>query len=599
MIYKKIFLLLFTFFYLNAADLNSTLIDANITVYKNLLQTISKQEKNEKNALQIILIKKIISLKETPFKSQNRLEIAKNINEYEKNFKTFLQWSENKILLLKDTKDLEDKLYILKSQIRMLDGNQSFTLNLQYALYKNQYDIKKRELKEVNKLILSSPPYFIKSLNNLNIDLNNTKNVLNKLEKDINDLDKKIEEYRLRRERYLLLKRDKRVSLIEKYIKQLQNSKKEFLKRELFYYFLIFSSALKEKNDEVFNLNQKMLKIASKIEKNSIFSNDLLYLFREMEKSFLGTVKTIQATTFISIKSSLKYFWLKINEPLFKINNISISIFKIILAFFVFILGFLIGNLYKKNIKKVFLKDFRVGHPTQILFANLGYYLIVIISFFIALNIMGIDLSSIALVAGALSVGIGFGLQNIVSNFISGIILMFERSIKIGDYIEIDEDLRGHITDIRMRSTTITTNSNIDVIVPNQDFIQNRVINWTMNDKIRRFEIPFSVAYGSDVHKVIDVVLDAVNKSNFKDVYNTPFRHTRVVFREMGDSSLNFELFVWIKGEGVFYPKRTVSRFLILIYDALNENNIEIPFPQRDIHIRSIEGEIPLKFVKK
>jgi len=116
---------------------------------------------------------------------------------------------------------------------------------------------------------------------------------------------------------------------------------------------------------------------------------------------------------------------------------------------------------------------------------------------------------------------------------------MFERSIKIGDYIEIDDEIRGHISDIRMRSTTITTNSNIDVIVPNQDFIQSKVINWTMNDKIRRFEIPFGVAYGTDVHKVIDVVLDAVNKSGFRDIYNTPFRHTRVIMTGMGDSSVN------------------------------------------------------------
>ncbi|WP_300363809.1 mechanosensitive ion channel domain-containing protein, partial [Hydrogenimonas sp.] len=211
-----------------------------------------------------------------------------------------------------------------------------------------------------------------------------------------------------------------------------------------------------------------------------------------------------------------------------------------------------------------------------------------------ALNVIGVNLSSIALVAGALSVGIGFGLQNVVSNFVSGIILMFERSIKIGDYIEFDENLRGHVSDIRMRSTTITTNANIDVIVPNQDLIQNRVINWTMNDRIRRFDIPFGVAYGSDVDRVIEVVLEAVKQSGFTDILTTPTRRTRVIMTQMNESSVDFELHVWIRGRETLYPKRTRSRFLILIYKTLYANGIEIPFPQRDIHIRSIDGEIPL-----
>ena len=171
---------------------------------------------------------------------------------------------------------------------------------------------------------------------------------------------------------------------------------------------------------------------------------------------------------------------------------------------------------------------------------------------------------------------------------------MFERSIKIGDYIEIDEKLTGRISDIRMRSTTITTNDNIDVIVPNQELIQNRVINWTMNDKIRRFRIPFGVAYGTDARKVITVIKEAVAKSGFGDIYQDSQRKTRVIMTGMGDSSVNFELFVWIEGNEILYPKRTISRFLILIYEALNQNGIEIPFPQRDLHIKSIDKTIPI-----
>lgn len=169
---------------------------------------------------------------------------------------------------------------------------------------------------------------------------------------------------------------------------------------------------------------------------------------------------------------------------------------------------------------------------------------------------------------------------------------MFEHSIKIGDYIELSDGIKGRVKDIRMRSITITTNSNIDIIIPNQYFIQNNVINWTMEDMIRRFEIPFGVAYGTDPQKVITVIEEAVKKSNFPDVIDTPDKKTRVVMTGFGDSSINFELFVWIQGPEISYPKRTKSRFLILIYKTLNENNIEIPFPQRDLHVRSIDEDI-------
>jgi small-conductance mechanosensitive channel len=145
-----------------------------------------------------------------------------------------------------------------------------------------------------------------------------------------------------------------------------------------------------------------------------------------------------------------------------------------------------------------------------------------------------------------------------------------------------------------MRSITITTNANIDIIVPNQELIQNRVINWTMNDKIRRFEIPFGVAYGTDPGRVISVVMEAVGKSGFEDIYTSRDRQTQVIMTGMGESSVDFTLFVWIKGAKTLWPKRTTSRFLILIYNALNEAGITIPFPQRDLHIRSVDRSIPL-----
>ncbi|NPA82605.1 MAG: mechanosensitive ion channel, partial [Epsilonproteobacteria bacterium] len=321
-------------------------------------------------------------------------------------------------------------MYVLKSQILHKDGNQTFTLNLQYAFYKKNYEIDNKKLKILQKLISSSPKYFVKSLQNIKIDVNSTKKSIAGVNKVLKKLNDTIEEYKLKKERFAILGKDKSVERIVNYIDKLKERKRSVLKKKLSYYFYLFSAALQKKNDEAFELQKRMLSLASKINPKNSFSGDILYLSREMEKSLLGTAKTIQGTTLLSIKSSLKYFWEKANEPLFRINETQISAFKLFLAVFIFVLGFVVGNLYKKNIKRIVFKDFKVAAPTQTLFANLGYYVIVLIAFFMALNIMGINLSSIAFVAGAFSVGIGFGLQNVVSNFVSGIILMFERSIK-------------------------------------------------------------------------------------------------------------------------------------------------------------------------
>ncbi len=273
--------------------------------------------------------------------------------------------------------------------------------------------------------------------------------------------------------------------------------------------------------------------------------------------------------------------------PLVRIGDTTVTPSNIFIFIIIISVGLLVSKVYKSSVFKL-NKKYNINHSTITILANLGYYIILILFLLFALRSVGLDLSSFAVIAGALSVGIGFGLQNIVSNFISGIILMFEKSIKIGDYIQIDEDTRGEVVDISMRSTIIKTNDNINLIIPNQSFIQNNVINWTLGDDIVRFRVPFGVAYGNDIDKVEKVVLKALEESDISyvkrdgDMYDT-----RVVFEEMADSSLNFELFVWVKGEDARKPRRTKSIFLKMIYKALNESSITIPFPQQDIYLKS------------
>ena len=200
-------------------------------------------------------------------------------------------------------------------------------------------------------------------------------------------------------------------------------------------------------------------------------------------------------------------------------------------------------------------------------------------------------MSSISLIAGALSIGIGFGLQTVVSNLFAGIIMMFERTIKIGDAIEISDVIHGVVTDIRIRSTTVRTFDNIDVVVPNSSFIQNNVVNWTMDDKIRRLHIPFSVAYDTEVEDVKNAVLGALDKSALYFIRNDNDRAPTIRMTMMNSSSVDFELLAWVEWDVKLKNVSVKSDFLILIYNALRANNIIIPFPQLDLYIKQAVTE--------
>lgn len=208
-------------------------------------------------------------------------------------------------------------------------------------------------------------------------------------------------------------------------------------------------------------------------------------------------------------------------------------------------------------------------------------YAILLLGFFFIFKTAGFDLGAFSWMLGALGVGLGFGLQNITSNFISGIIILFERPIKIGDRIQVG-DISGDVTSISMRSTTIVTNDNISIIVPNSKFINDNVINWSHNDRRIRVHYPVSVSYKEDPEKVKEIVLNIAN--NHPDVLKNP--EPAFWFVEYGDNSLNFELVVWTS---TYIQKPVVlkSQLYYIIFKEFAKHNIEIPFPQRDIHIRS------------
>ena len=218
--------------------------------------------------------------------------------------------------------------------------------------------------------------------------------------------------------------------------------------------------------------------------------------------------------------------------------------------------------------------------------SRLTHYAIIIIAMFVALSSIGLDFSSLALIAGALGVGIGFGLQSIVSNFVSGLIILFEHTLRVGDYIELDTGLTGTVKAINVRSTLINTNDNIDIVVPNSEFVTTRLTNWTLNERILRVRIPFGVAYGSDKELVRQAACEAANevKYTLKHMKN---REPDVWLVDFGDNSLNFLMMVWVNRDGARRPMRTRAAYLWALESKLTEYGIEIPFPQRDLHLRS------------
>ncbi len=215
---------------------------------------------------------------------------------------------------------------------------------------------------------------------------------------------------------------------------------------------------------------------------------------------------------------------------------------------------------------------------------RLVHYALVCVGFLFALSAIGFELKNITIIGGALGVGIGFGLQNVVNNFVSGLILLFERPIKVGDFIQLGDGQQGHVTNLGLRATTVQTLDRAEVVVPNGDLISSSVTNWTLGDRSVRLIVPVGVAYGSDVEKVLHILTAVAEDSEYVLKQPPP----KPLFLNFGDSSLDFELRVWI---AEFDNRFTIQSALIREIDRrFRAEGVEIPFPQRDLHLRSVDG---------
>ncbi|MBU1666860.1 mechanosensitive ion channel [bacterium] len=502
-------------------------------------------------------------------------------------FQSLINYNKRKREAKEKQIELQEKILFLKNKIEKVDDSDKdllFSLQLQYAIYKLQQSKSKEELEKFEKAYHTLFNHFLTALEKVNFQEENLNK--NKIEDEIEVLDKKIVALEVKKERQLITL-EKVEPAVENQLSAYQKDIEKLYFKQIDSITLNLLFLIKEKkSNEVFKQLHKLESLFSNIHSDLNLYIDYRDILQSLIKQRLGTLTVVFSNMKQNVQQSLYGLVDWFSNPLFIYHEQPVSIINIMKVIVIIILGFIIGWIYKKKILSLQDKWSKVSLMSIKLLANVGYYFIILITFIIAMASIGLDLTSLSLIAGALSIGIGFGLQTVVSNFVAGIILMFERSIRIGDLLELSNTLKGEVTDIRIRSTTIKTFDNIEIIVPNATFIQSNVINWTLEDKIRRLHIPFSVAYGSDVDMVNETVLQALEKSTLLYVRNNEKQMPKVWMAAMGQSSVDMELLVWVNSEITNMPLKT--DFLILIYKTLNAHNIEIPFPQMDVHLKKV-----------
>lgn len=565
-------------------------------IYLEQLKKIETQkdkfssEDKEQVDYQTLLLKKLSNLvkQDSNVKLQETSKIE-DLESFIKEIKEYIKLEQELTTRKNEYDDNIKKIELLEEQISKLtekDSIVSINSQLLYAFYKLKNKQNKLLIDEYVKNQNNFRKSLLDSLEIIKIPNNETlQSKITKIENSYEQILKEEKRLSLALDKAKISENESKINSLNNEIITLENEKSKIIDSMVYTKIESLIPLLKNKDSKYFEINKELQDF---IEKNSKSYLRLTELLKYLSREHLGVTKTTFADTKESFFDILKYTWQEINNPIIPIGE-GISILAISKFFLIFIIGFTIATFYKKKISNStthYLRNTSIA--TRTMLANLGYYFLVAITFVFGLKSVGIDLSSLTILVGALSVGIGFGLQNIVSNFISGIILIFEKSIQVGHIIEISTGLRGKVSQINMRSSVVTTFDNIDIIIPNSTLIQNNVINLTFSDDIRRLNVPFGVAYGCDIDEVINIVLESLEKSDLIYIRTMPLKAPKVRMTSMNTSSIDFELLVWISENpdenGV--GSSNMSDFLIFLYKTLQKNNIEIPFPQMDVHLK-------------
>lgn len=310
-------------------------------------------------------------------------------------------------------------------------------------------------------------------------------------------------------------------------------------------------------------------KIKKKTVRYVLLTSGLLWLY------YILQMLHIESEVYAFVKGVL-------NESM-SIGALSFSLGMILQFVFIIWLSVVISNLIKAILEEDVLSKMKFKKGIPRIISVVFRFCLITVGVLIAIGAIGMSLDQLTILLSAFGVGIGFGLQNIVNNFVSGIILLFERPIQIGDTVEINNSMLGTVKSLGFRSTNIVTFDGAEIIVPNANLISNEVTNWTLSDQKRRIEIISGVSYDSDVRKVHEILTEVIQ--THPDVMKNP--KPVVLFNEMAESSLNFRILIWTEDSDRWLIIK--SEVVFMVFEALSDAGIKIPFPQRDLHIKSSE----------
>ena len=274
---------------------------------------------------------------------------------------------------------------------------------------------------------------------------------------------------------------------------------------------------------------------------------------------------------------------------LLQVGGVEFTVGGVAAALLALFAAWLASRLLRRGLDRYGERNGTVNQAALYTVARLVHYVLLVIGALVALELIGIPVGKFALFASALGVGLGFGLQALFSNFVSGLVLLFDKSLKVGDFVELDASLRGTVRAINIRATRISTNDNIDILVPNSEFVNGRVVNWTHQSVERRLRVPFAVAYGVDKELVKKAALEAAGNVTFTQPMESG-RQPQVWLVAFGDNAVEFILAVWLTEEAARRNAAIQAAYLWELDTALKKYGIPVPFPQRDLHVRTLFG---------
>lgn len=381
------------------------------------------------------------------------------------------------------------------------------------------------------------------------------------------------------RSRFLALKKDKKGHW------RLFNNLREKVAPLTFPLFALFFLKLTEALGEEYLINAWILRIAIVVAA-LLLLNRIIEAFVESKNIERFMRWVLLPIVFLHLIGVLPSLIAALQSFELNVGNVEVSMYGVARVIIFGVILFWLGRLSRNAGKELIHNHERLDVTTKEVFTKLFEVFLFCIFFLLLLNVMGIDLTALAVFSGALGVGLGLGLQSIASNFISGIIILLDRSLTIGDFVELEDGSKGFVREFRMRYTVLETYDGKDIIVPNEKFINSLMTNWTHKDPKQRYRIDFSVAYKTDIRELCDIIKQAVAAHpqviSGEDI---PFEERPdCEIDSFGDSGVNMFVEFWMLGidDG---KNRVGGDLLLIVFETLREHNIEIPFPQREVRV--------------